>query len=161
MKSVLHNFVGTFTSRNSDHLGYWLFGQLPLSIARLGVDLLGSPPVGDALPDVVERLAIRRFAEQLLVSGLERSVVREAALRLTRESTPVFGRYGGFEARGHTMTFLARVVMEGGTVVEHQRSAFLAAHDPTRERRRSRDDSGLSSADARRRREPVWRSSKA
>ncbi len=28
MKGVLHNFLGTLTSRYSDHRGYWLFGPL-------------------------------------------------------------------------------------------------------------------------------------
>ena len=37
---VLHNFLGTFTSRYSDFDGYWVFGFLIESMDRVRIDLL-------------------------------------------------------------------------------------------------------------------------
>lgn len=142
MKSVLHNFLGTFTSRYSDHRGYWLLGQLPQDLERFSVDLLGDPPDGHAAIKVAQRLAIRRFAEQVLKSGLDQAVVREALLELTRDSMPVLGRQGEFEARGRSMGFLARVVTDDGRAFEEQQAVFVAAHDPSKERRRNPVDWG-------------------
>ncbi len=142
MKSVLHNFLGTFTSRYSDHRGYWLFGQLPADLERFSVDLLRDPPDGDAAIQVAQRLAVRRFAEQVLKSGLDLSGVHEAVLELTRDSKPVLGRQGDFGTRGRNMSLLVRVVMDGGRVFEEQQAVFVAAHDPSKERRRNPADWG-------------------
>lgn len=142
MKSVLHNFLGTLTSRYSDHRGYWLFGQLPADLERLRVDLLSNAPDGDAAIEVAQRIGIRRFAQQVLKSGLDPSVVREGVLELSRDPEPVLGRQGGCEAWGRNMRFLVRVVMDVGRVFENQQTVFVAVHDPDKERRRNPVDWG-------------------
>ncbi len=109
---------------------------------RFSADLLRDPPDGDAVIQVTQRLAVRRFAEQVLKSGLDQSVVREAVLELTRDSKPVRGQQGGFRARGRNMNFLVRVVMDTGRVFEEQQTVFVAAHDPSKERRRNPVDWG-------------------
>lgn len=136
MRSVLHNFLGTFTSRNSDHRGYWLFGPLLPGLEWLTVDLLGDPSDGEVATEVVRRVAIRRFSEQMLKLGLDRSCVRKAELVLTRDSQLVPGCHGDFESLGHEVSFAARVVMDNNHVYERHQSAFVAAHDPSKERRR-------------------------
>lgn len=136
LKSVLHNFLGTFSSRYSDLRGYWLFGQLPADLDRWVVDLRGDPPEGEAPLEVARRLAIRRFQEQLGKAGLDRSVVREAVLSWARDA-PALGRQGEFEARGHRVELHVRVVTDRGSIIERRQFSFVAVHDPSRERRRS------------------------
>jgi hypothetical protein len=113
IKSVLHNFLGTYTSRYSDFNGYWLFGFLVGDISQVAVDLLGADRYqeknragfnrGGALQRFVysfypypyphyayrspiayaEWLAARRFAEQIGKAGLPPSWFREARLEIT------------------------------------------------------------------------------
>ncbi len=132
---MLHNFLGTFASRYSDHRGYWLFGQLPAALDRWVVDLRGDPPEGEAPVEFARRLAIRRFKEQLGKAGLDMSVVREAALSWIRDE-PAVGWQGEHEARGHRVELQVRVVTDKGGIVERRQSSFVAVHDPSRERRR-------------------------
>jgi hypothetical protein len=119
-----------------------LFGQLPADVDRFSVDLLGDPPDGDAAIQVAQRLAIQRFAKQMLKAGLVQSVVREAVLELTRGSKPELGHQGHFEAQGRNVGFLVRVVMDGGWVFERRHAVFVAAHDPSKEKRRNTVDWG-------------------
>jgi hypothetical protein len=130
MRSVLHNFLGTLTSRHSDYQGYWLFGQLPANVEALEVNLLDDPPDGEALVQVVERVAIRRFSEQLLKARLDRSFVCEATLLLTRDQEPVLGWHGELQSLGHDLDFKVRVRMDSNRVLEDRQVAFAAPHDP-------------------------------
>lgn len=132
---MLHNFLGTFMSRYSDHRGYWLFGQLPADLDRLVVDLREDPPEGEAMVKVARRLAIRRFKEQVGKAGLDISVVQEAALSWTR-GEPALGCQGEHEVQGHRVETHVRVVTDRGGVIERRQSYFVAVHDPSRERRR-------------------------
>ena len=134
LKSVLHNFLGTYLSRNSDHGGYWLFGQLPADLVRWAVDLREDPPEGAAPLEVARRLAILRFREQLGKAGLDMSVVREAALSWRRDE-PALGRQGEHKVQGHRIEVHIRVVTDRGRVLEKQQSIFVAVHDPGKERR--------------------------
>lgn len=141
LKGVLHNFLGTFASRYSDLRGYWLFGQLPADLDRWVVDLRVDTPAGEAPVEVARRLAIRRFKEQLRKSGLDMAVVQEAALSWTRAEAAL-GWQGEHEAEGHRVELRVRVVTDKGGVIERGQSIFVAAHDPSRERRRLPVDRG-------------------
>lgn len=132
---MLHNFLGTFTSRHSDHRGYWLFGQLPADLDRWSLDLRGDPPAGESPVDVARRLAIRRFNEQVCKAGLDRSVVAEALLSWSR-AEPFLGWQGDHLVSGHRVELRARVVTDMGRAVERRHTCFVAPHDPIRERRR-------------------------
>src|SRR6266436_3851644 len=84
--SVLHNFLGTYTSRYSDYDGYWLFGMLVADVAELKIDLLGSAfgttvstPIAAAT-----QLAAQRFREQMKKAGLSVACVTEATLDITK-----------------------------------------------------------------------------
>ena len=58
------------------------------------------------------------------------------------EGIAVLGRQGDFEAQGRSMGFFVRVGMDTGRVFEEQQSVFVAAHDPSKERRRNPVDWG-------------------
>jgi hypothetical protein len=134
--------LGTYTSRYSDHRGYWLHGQLPSDLLECAFDLLGSARLPDGPTEAARRLAVRRFAEQLHKSGLTLDVVREATLHIARAAEMVEGRQGDFVAVGRMVRFSARSVMDNGRVYEDQRTVFVAPHDPERERRRLEADWG-------------------
>lgn len=135
LTSVLHNVLGTFASRYSDHRGYWLLGQLPADLDRWVVDLMADPPEGESTIDVARRLAVRRFKEQLGKSGFDASVVREAELAWTRQE-PAFGWQGEYRAQGRRVELRMRVVTDKARIVERRRSVFVAVHDPGKESRR-------------------------
>ena len=135
LKSVLHNFLGTFVSRYSDHGGYWLLGQIPADLDRWVVDLLEDPPEGESPLEVARRIAWQRFREQLVKAGLDMAVVREASLSWQRHETAL-GWQGEHEAQGHRVELQARAVTDTGVLIERRQSSFVAVHDPARERRR-------------------------
>lgn len=90
IKSVLYNFLGTYTSRYSDYGGYWLFGRLVRRLGELRIDLLN--PNYTARQTKVERiacwLAVQRFREQMEKAGIPLSRVRKASLEITRLPDP-------------------------------------------------------------------------
>jgi hypothetical protein len=140
MKSVLRGFLGAYTSRYSDHRGYWLHGQLPSNLRDWSVDLLGSTPASDELAEAARSLATRRFAEQLHKAGLTFDVVREATLRIERIPDLVQGPQGEFQSDGHMVRFTARSVTDHGRTYQDEHTLFVAPHDPAKERRRVEDD---------------------
>lgn len=83
IRGALAGFLGTFTSRNSDHHGYWLLGQLPDSVLTEGVFDLRNPCHGICVVTTVAReLAATRFEEQVVKAGLRMAVVQSARLRI-------------------------------------------------------------------------------
>lgn len=130
MKGALCGFLGTFTSRYSDYRGYWVHGQFLPGMPEWTVDLLDSEPSGDGPQSSAERLAIRRFEEQVLKAGLSLDVVRSARLHVTRDARP------------HTWRFHAGVTMRSGHAVEREQTLIVREHHPGREIRRARTDWG-------------------
>jgi hypothetical protein len=63
MKSVVHNFLGTFASRNSDH-------------DQEEIDLLGAATGATNALAIASRLAQERFREQVVKAGFDLSHVR-------------------------------------------------------------------------------------
>jgi hypothetical protein len=90
LRCVLHNLLGTFASRHTAYNGYFLFGFIIEEFEEAGFDLLDESvrqpygPLAEA-----ERIAKRKFDEQLVKAGLDRSVVREARLSMSRLPEPV------------------------------------------------------------------------
>ncbi len=142
VKSVLNNFLGTYTSRYSDYRGYWLHGQLPLDLQEWTIDLLGAASEREGVKEVAHRLAIRRFAEQLSMSGLTFDMVREATLRFTKDPNLIKGWQGDYIAAGHMVQFVARAVMDNGRVYVNEQQIFVAPHDPGKESQRNEADWG-------------------
>lgn len=142
MKSVLHGFLGTYTSRNSDYRGYWILGQLPSDLQEWTIDLLGSAPVSEEPAEAVHRLAARRFAKQVQKAGFTFGVLREATLQITRIPGVIAGWQGDFSADGQMIRFAARAVMDNGRIYRDERTVFVAPHDSEKERRRLEPDWG-------------------
>ena len=114
LKSVLHNFLGTYTSRNSDYEGCWPFGFVVRDFENLRIDLLNvqNNPLAAAAMAPLEALAVQRFAEQLDRAGLPPSSLKEAVLCLTRFPNPKGGVVNGEVCDGFDVKFVARAVVQ-------------------------------------------------
>jgi hypothetical protein len=140
INGVLHNFLGTYTSRYSDYDGYWLFGMLVGDAGDLKIDL-SSRSMGktDSAPlAAAVQLAAQKFREQMEKTGLSISCVREAQLDITKLPDSGRGAVNGRVCVGHNVRFVARVVSDYGKKYEHAMSVFVAPHDPAVERRSTR-----------------------
>ena len=140
IKGVLHNFLGTFTSRNSDFDGYWLFGLLVKDMRQMSVDLLDASGERKATPRAyAEWLAAQRFAEQIGKAGLPKSCLREARLEITKVSDAQHGcSVNGHFCSGYEMRFVAQAVTDLGQTYERALSIFVAPNDPKVELRSAR-----------------------
>lgn len=143
MKSVIEGFIGTYTSRYADLRGYWLYGQLPFDTSEYHIDLLATPSDADSPVAVAQRLATRRFEEQLAKSGLDAAFVRSVDLRIKMDSETVEGWQGDYRSDGHMVEFVVIAVMDNGHSYERNRTVFVAPHHPQKECRRLRDDWGV------------------
>jgi len=132
IRGVLHNFLGTFTSRYSDFDGYWMFGLLIEDMDTESIDLLAvSAETTDATPSAfAKRLAAQRFTEQIAKTGISRSWLREAYLDLLKSQDSRLGIFNGRFSSGYDLKFLARIVTDLGSVYERSASIFVAPHDP-------------------------------
>jgi hypothetical protein len=142
MKCVVHSFLDSFTSRNSDLHGYWLFGQLSRELTEARLDLLKPPRVADAPLASAHAIAARRFTTLVSRSGLSLDLVRSATLEFTRQPALVLGRRGDSVAEGNLFCFVAHVTMDHGPSYRAEREAFVAPHDPGLERRRDQSHWG-------------------
>ena len=85
IKSVLRNFLGTYTSRYSDYRGYWLFGFLVGEQVQLEFDLLGRGDGDVTRPlEFAEQRAATNFEDQLRKAAIDRTQVQEARLKISR-----------------------------------------------------------------------------
>lgn len=140
LASVLHNFLGTYTSRYSDYDGYWLFGMLVGQIESLEFDLLNAEDGSAKTPLVADavRLAADRFADQIGKAGLPISCLREARLHICRSLDAIQGVVNGHMCVGHDLQFVATIVSDVGKTYERAASVFVAPHNPLIERRNTR-----------------------
>ena len=136
---VLHNFIGTLTSRYSDFDGYWVFGFLVEGMDTVRIDLLGEVSESDDSPSgFARRLAAQKFSEQIAKAGLPREWFREAYLVISKSSESTFGVVNGQSSSGHAVRFQAHVVTDLGRVYDRTASIFVAPHDPKIELRSAR-----------------------
>ena|SRR5438128_5003086 len=140
IKGVLHNFLGTFTSRYSDFDGYWVFGFLVERMDGASIDLLDlRTESADTTPSAfARRLAAQKFAEQIAKAGLPRSWFREARLDISKSAEPRFGAVNGRSCFGYDVRFLAHAVTDLGRTYDTTLSIFVAPHDPKVELRSAR-----------------------
>jgi len=138
LNGVLHNFLGTYTSRYSDYNGYWLFGFLVRTLDVLEFDWLTEFDGRATSPnDFSQQLAISRFAEQIHESGLDAQLVHEAYLRIERIAERVVSPVNGRPAKGFPMRFTAQAKADTGKQFSRDRTLFVAPHSPWREYRSS------------------------
>ncbi|MBN2022498.1 MAG: hypothetical protein JW809_06850 [Pirellulales bacterium] len=137
---VLHNFLGTFTSRYSDLDGYWVFGFLVDSMDTVRFDLLGEvAESADSTPSgFARRLAAQKFSEQIHKAGLSRERFREAYLDISKSALSKIGVINGQTCSGHDVRFQAHVVTDLGRAYDSTASIFVAPHDPKIESRSAR-----------------------
>jgi hypothetical protein len=140
IKGVLHNFLGTYTSRYSDYEGYWLFGILICDVKALRIDLL-NPSVGataSASVAAATQLASQKFREQMQKAGFGTPNAREAMLCIQRLSDARSELVNGRVCAGNTVRFVATVVSDSGKKYGRELAVFVAPHDPKIERRSTR-----------------------
>ena len=130
--SVLRGFLDTYASRNSDCRGYWLLPTILLGRSVRVIDLLEDAPHADQ----VAAFAVRRFEEQACRQRLDRSAVKQATLTISVSPETAVGRHGDFQSEGRLVQLRAEAASCTGRAYRHERSVFLAPHDPAKERRR-------------------------
>jgi hypothetical protein len=137
MKSVLHNFLGTFTSRYSDYNGYWLMG-FPVSERQpLEIDLLDNGAAPDNTPVASARaIAGSKFRDQLTKHGLAVNCLTGARVSIEIPPDEIDGQVDSHLCRGRAMTLRAEATVEGGRRFESRRTVFVAQHNPLFEHRR-------------------------
>ncbi len=78
LKSVLHNCLGTFTSRYTDYEGYWLFGFFINKVGALEFDLCGgSQQWSDEAVSAAVTFALQEFRGQMQKAGLKMNLQTE------------------------------------------------------------------------------------
>lgn len=140
IEGVLHNFLGTFTSRHSDFYGYWLFGFLVENGDQVRIDLLDArAETLDATPSAfAKQLAAQKFAEQVTKAGLLKSRFRAAHLDIAKSSDSKLGLVNGRSCLGHDVRFLAHAEMDSGRSCDAMLFVFVAPYDPEVELRSTR-----------------------
>jgi hypothetical protein len=139
IKAVLHNLLGTFTSRNSDYKGYWMLGFLVADVDRRSIDLLvADPPDGSRTTwDAATQLAVARFREQALKLGVPMEAVRDAELQVERLPGAAKAVINSKNWQGFKVRLVARATMDSGRSYERDLRVFVAPHS-RRELRRTK-----------------------
>jgi hypothetical protein len=140
IKSVLHNFLGTYMSRYSDYRGYWLFGFLVRDLFHSEFDLLDRGNGDTETPlAVAQKLAATRFGDQLHKAGLDLSKVQQAQLTISSSRDATKASVHGHPGPVFNLSFRACAVMDDSRRYECQQVAFVASHDPLVELRSARE----------------------
>lgn len=134
LRSVLHNFLDTLSSRYSDLDGYWIWGQVIDDLPE-EIDLLAGASLESSAAAALRRLACERFAEQLGKHRIAPDRLRAAALQLAR-AAGACALVNGEARAGYEVTLTASVAWERGSLTETI-SFCVAPHDPQLESRRA------------------------
>ena len=136
LKGVLHSFLTTLTSRNTDLNGYWLFGFLVEGTEELDVDLLEAHGADESTPaEAFRRLASSRFHEQLSRAGFPVERVAKAVL-YWRRSDPREVPSAWGPQRGYRLVLEVAATAVSGAQFRRATSEFVLPHDPAREGQR-------------------------
>lgn len=131
IRGVLGNFLGTYTSRYSEHGGYWLFGLVVEELGELEVDLLADPDDGSGTAfHVLINSAAVGFADQIRKARLVPGQVHEAWLTIRKQPGVVHKSVSNIPRVGHNVSFSAVAVMADGRKYEREQVVFVAPHDP-------------------------------
>lgn len=128
-RGAIGGFLGTFTSRYSDHGGYWLMGFLAADFQPRSIDLCVA---GAGASGVTASMARRRFREQVDKSPLDWARIQAATL-LIEDGGPA----QRWRRAGMILVFRVRVVLVDGRTCVGVARVFAAPHDPRLERRRA------------------------
>jgi hypothetical protein len=138
IKSILHNFLGTYSSRYSDYEGYWLFGMLTRDgLINLQIDLLNTSKESGKkiLPmvSVARHLAATKFQEQMEKERLPLSCIREAHLDITTRPNSLVGQVNGRPSLGYNVHLIACAISDHGKTFTSEIIIFVAPHNPLSE----------------------------
>jgi hypothetical protein len=141
IQGVLHNFLGTYTSRYTDLNGYWLFGFLVAALQEMRFDLIGKQDAGQisAPEDVARWVARTKFREQMEKSRVPMSSIKAADLIIRRGVEKKRGFVNGLACDGCDLVFDVQATTSRDVALSCGRSVFVAPHDPRVERRSARD----------------------
>src|SRR5258706_13233250 len=118
LKGVVHNFLGTYTSRYSDDEGWWVFGLAEAKLADVHVDLLGTLDRADDPLLEATQMAQSKFAEHLFKAKIPSSFVREVQLSITLPPEQSRGQVNGRRCHLPISAFSVRVVSVFGNMFE-------------------------------------------
>ncbi len=142
IKGVLHNFLGTYTSRYADFDGFWLWGLLVKDLTELQIDLLQpTDPVAATAPTFAISLAASKFSEQIEKAGFDFLLIRKASLVITKSTSPrndLPNGQSGPARTGYDIRFAITVEFNDGKAFKNEISIFVAPHDPKVEARSAR-----------------------
>jgi hypothetical protein len=147
LRGVLHSFLQTLTSRNSDYRRYWLWGLVVDGLGELSIDLLGAPDPSDNPFGAAHRRAVVAFAQQVGRVGLVSSRVAQASVRVSRLSEPTEGVVNGLRRAGFRLRFEVVAVTDTGRRFEAARTVFAAPHYSNGEYRSTRHAEPGAAAD--------------
>src|SRR2546423_1796918 len=98
VRALLHNFLGTYTSRYSEFEGYWLFGFIVAKLTKLEWNLLApGNATGDKVIEAAQRLAVERFSDQATRAGVSGRLSRATLLLEKGAACAVPGERPGAE----------------------------------------------------------------
>ena len=127
ISSVLHNFIGAYTSRNSDYDGYWLFGLVVDKFESLDIDLTSSESgAREPLIAFAANLAAAKFQDQMTRARLDMSRVSAARLVIAKLPGIVTGPINGRICDGHNVRFTADAISDRGKAYSHATTLFVA-----------------------------------
>lgn len=141
LKSVVHNFIETYISRNTDYEGYWLFGFLVAPGSRYELDLLTRSEAGVATADPLEYaqiLATERLHDLLEKArfGTGELLAASAVIEVSSKTAEI--SVNGYNCAGHRMCVAISVVSTLGRHFRAARAFLVAPHEPRRELRSAR-----------------------
>jgi hypothetical protein len=138
LKGVLAGFLGTYTSRYSDHQGFWLFGFIVEAHCPIEIDLLTGVEDTTSLEGITGDLARIKFRKQLRKHGFDVSVVLHALLTIEHGPHMVTRMAGDFVREGFDTVFRVSIVTDTKRRFEGKEVQFVAPHDERFERRSGR-----------------------
>ncbi|MDR3406547.1 MAG: hypothetical protein P4L99_28945 [Chthoniobacter sp.] len=130
IKGALNNFVATYTSRNADYDGYWLFGLLVEDLTELKFDLLKeAKDLPHPTPSqFAEILAAKQFRHQMQSAGVSVARITEALLEITKSSDATSVMIGDRAYTSHLIHVCAQAKSNHGRLFKAETSVFAAPH---------------------------------
>lgn len=123
--SLLHNFLGTYTSRYTEYGDRWLFGYLDETSLPMVVDLLGAPGAVDTPTRAVSTLAVDRFLDQMSKAGLAPADLADARMVIERLPGEPTGWLYGRMRSGMYVSFHVQATSARGRRYERRCTLFV------------------------------------
>ena len=141
IRNALAGFLGTYSSRNTDYKGYWLFGFIVDCLSELHIDPLMQPrSLASTALHAARDLARAKFLDQLLKNGITVDRVRQAALTVRRLPGKLERSIDDHVRAGFMVNFHIEAVMQDDRSYDRSCIVFVAPHDAEVERRSARHE---------------------